>query len=236
MEKYICTKEVYAQPMKMGDAYKLGLLQAGKVPSSSEMDNDGYMVKYNNGYFSWSSKDVFEESYMKAESYIDRMLIEKKELDYKVENLEVFMASHKFNHQIDDIQKIMLSAQWAMMKSYSEVLGVRIKLNTIDEESDTEILFGFNIAMVALIFGYPITRKSWDGDKIVCAQIPNSIENEAIENIKSLPDKVKGIVSKTGCINYENQLIIYDRETGKATSWVPSPDDIFSSDWKVVLQ
>ena len=51
MEKYICTKEVYAQPMKMGDAYKFGLLQAGKVPSSSEMDSDGYMVKYNNGYF-----------------------------------------------------------------------------------------------------------------------------------------------------------------------------------------
>ena len=179
---------------------------------------------------------MFEASYMKEENGADRILIKKKGLDYDIENLEVFMASHKFNHQIDDIQKIMLSAQWAMMKSYSEVLGVRIKLNTIDEESDTEILFGFNIAMITLIFGYPITRKSWDGDKIVCAQIPNSIENEAIENMKSLPDKVKGIVSKTGCINYENQLIIYDRETGKATSWVPSPDDIFSSDWKVVLQ
>lgn len=63
MKKYIGTKQIEAEPMTMGEAYKRGLLQAGRVPSEAEKDNDGYHVKYQDGYESWSPKEPFDKAY-----------------------------------------------------------------------------------------------------------------------------------------------------------------------------
>lgn len=53
MKKYIGTKQIEAEPMIMGEAYRRGLLHAGRVPNESEKSKAGYYVKYENGYESW---------------------------------------------------------------------------------------------------------------------------------------------------------------------------------------
>ena len=54
MKKYIGTKQIEAEPMTMGEAYRRGLLQAGRIPNEAEKAKAGYYVKYENGYESWS--------------------------------------------------------------------------------------------------------------------------------------------------------------------------------------
>lgn len=52
MEKYIGVKVIEAEPMVAEKAY-------GK----HGIDDEGYKVKYEDGYESWSPKDVFESAY-----------------------------------------------------------------------------------------------------------------------------------------------------------------------------
>lgn len=51
MERYIGTKIIEAEPMSRAHGDK---------------SEDGYKVRYPDGYESWSPKDVFEEAYRKA--------------------------------------------------------------------------------------------------------------------------------------------------------------------------
>lgn len=78
MKEYIGTKIVQAEP-----AFRLD----GKIypktspyPKSLRLE-DGYKVVYQDGYVSWSPKDVFEEAYRETSSMtrIDRILNGDKE-------------------------------------------------------------------------------------------------------------------------------------------------------------
>lgn len=67
MEQYIGTKTVMAEPMLKGEAYDSRLVSAGCVVESEEQRAiDGYLVEYEDGYQSWSPKDVFEKAYKPA--------------------------------------------------------------------------------------------------------------------------------------------------------------------------
>lgn len=67
MKKYIGTKVVNAEPMTMKEAQKvLGRKIATLKPVTIE--EDGYLVEYQDGYKSWSPKDVFEEAYREVGS------------------------------------------------------------------------------------------------------------------------------------------------------------------------
>ena len=69
MKKYIGTKMVFAEP-----AYRYWLEDGEKLIVAHDEDkpdrvkqatacDDGYRVKYEDGYVSWSPKDVFENAY-----------------------------------------------------------------------------------------------------------------------------------------------------------------------------
>lgn len=60
MNKFIGFKMVEAEPMNLVDAEEL--LQR-KIKPGHE---DGYLVQYEDGYKSWSPKEVFEKAYMKV--------------------------------------------------------------------------------------------------------------------------------------------------------------------------
>ena len=62
LEKYICTKTVQAKPMGYHEAGELGLI---RDYDKQCIDADGYKVVYQDGYESWSPKDVFEDGYRK---------------------------------------------------------------------------------------------------------------------------------------------------------------------------
>ena len=60
MKNYIGVKIVKAEPMTKGEFEKM----RGAVSSMLEDDTTpGYMVKYPDGYLSWSPKSVFEKAY-----------------------------------------------------------------------------------------------------------------------------------------------------------------------------
>lgn len=62
MKQYIGTKIVEAVPAirKGGKVYE----KDGPIPRSMEPEEDGYKVRYQDGYESWSPRDVFEKAYL----------------------------------------------------------------------------------------------------------------------------------------------------------------------------
>ena len=61
MQKYIGTKIIEAVPAirKGGKVYEEGW----PIPKSTDPMEEGYKVRYPDGYESWSPKDVFDEAY-----------------------------------------------------------------------------------------------------------------------------------------------------------------------------
>lgn len=60
MKKYIGTKMIEAREMNRGDynAYR-----GWQIPADENPKDEGYLVKYSDGYESWSPKKQFEEAY-----------------------------------------------------------------------------------------------------------------------------------------------------------------------------
>lgn len=60
MTAYIGTKLIYARPMTRG-AYNE--YRGWSIPANENPADEGYLVRYPDGYESWSPKAVFEEAY-----------------------------------------------------------------------------------------------------------------------------------------------------------------------------
>jgi len=59
-------------------------------------------------------------------TFIERLVVEKTELDDKLGKLKSFIGSDKFS-TVDDVQKSLLQAQSHVMGAYSQILEERIK-------------------------------------------------------------------------------------------------------------
>ena len=125
MKKYIGTKQVEAEPMTMGEAYKRNLLQTGRVPNDSEKDNPGFYVRYQDGYESWSPAETFCKAYKIADTPLDRMIIEHQELRDKINKLEKFLSSEGFD-SLNYKMRTLLDMQHRIMIEYSLILKERI--------------------------------------------------------------------------------------------------------------
>lgn len=100
----------------------------GAVPRVMNRE-DGYKVVYEDGYESWSPKDVFEKAYKVADTFLDRLIIEQKELAEKLEKLCLFIESPKFVEIVQDTkQQELLILQKAHMGEYLKILNQRINL------------------------------------------------------------------------------------------------------------
>ena len=109
MKKYIGTKEVSATPAWRidGKVYP----KDGQVPRSMNRE-DGYKVVYEDGYESWSPKEVFEKAYMIADTFLDRLHIEQKDVMSKYHACDTFINSDKFREIVkDDYAAFLLSFQ-----------------------------------------------------------------------------------------------------------------------------
>lgn len=130
MKKYIGTKQVEAMPMSLGEFIN----RSGRNPYANDGkmhgDNEeGYLVQYEDGYESWSPKEVFDKAYKVADTALDRMLIERKELKEKSERLHAFVGSSKFGQTVkDENQRKLLIRQSYHMTEYLNILNQRIKL------------------------------------------------------------------------------------------------------------
>ena len=127
MKKYIGTKEVSATP-----AWLIDVTVYPKDDAVPRLMNrkDGYKVVYEDGYESWSPKDVFEKIYKPADTALDRLKIEHNELRERIEKLEDFIglnfseAAEKVGHY----QAALLLIQRGYMVNYLDVLQARIDL------------------------------------------------------------------------------------------------------------
>ena len=128
MKKYIGTKQIEAEPMTMGEAYKRGLLQMGRVPREDEENKKGYYVRYKDGYESWSPAEPFDKAYKRADTFLDRLYIERTELHDKLTKLRSFIEPPKFLETVtDEYQRKLFSKQEGIMQGYLDVLDERIK-------------------------------------------------------------------------------------------------------------
>ncbi len=60
MKKYAGTKMIEARPINRGDYNKY---RGWTMPENENPADEGYLVKYSDGYESWSPKKQFEEAY-----------------------------------------------------------------------------------------------------------------------------------------------------------------------------
>lgn len=237
MKKYIGTKQIEAEPMTMGEAYEKGLLQAGRVPKESEKSNAGYHVRYQDGYESWSPAEPFEKAYKCADTFIDRLYIEHSDLMEKFEKCAFFVDSDKFREVVkDDYQAFLLSLQRDLMGRYAAILEQRTAIFKGETIINTLPRMSFGIAIQALKFGLAIRRSGWNGKGLfVVKQVPAHIGSDVIPKMQSLPQSAKDLIlSGKGFIDYTSQCLIYNENTGRADSWVPSISDVFAEDWEIV--
>ena len=233
MKKYIGTKQIEAEPMTMGEAYEKNLLQAGRVPNESEKTKAGYHVKYEGGYESWSPVETFEKAYKVADTPLDRMTIEENELADRMEKLYAFIRGDKYK-ELDNATRAMLAAQYSSMSEYLNVLRSRSTKMENKDGSCSGISFGSAIAL--LKSGFALRRSGWNGKNLfVIKQVPAHIESDIIPKMQSLPQYAKDLILRgKGYIDYTSQCLIYNGNTGRADSWVPSISDIFADDWELV--
>ena len=128
MKAYSCHKIVQAEPMTLGffESTRNRKMYADK-DTKYDATAEGYLVKYEDDYESWSPKAVFEAGYRCIETAKDRVQIELTDLQIKLESLQAFVNSDKFNELGEYMQKLLLE-QKASMTDYADVLEQRLQL------------------------------------------------------------------------------------------------------------
>jgi hypothetical protein len=134
MSNFIGVKIVDAIPMNSTEAMNRNY----KVSRDAGMYNkiDGYEVTYEDGYKSWSPKDVFDKAYKIIDLMIpvtsnllphqERVLIETKELGEKVNKLYDFINNNKIFITLSLDEQTRLSQQLIAMQYYLTILIERI--------------------------------------------------------------------------------------------------------------
>lgn len=67
MKKYIGIKFVEARPMTRNEFNALH--EVRNQDSNVQCSNEGYIVRYEDGYISWSPKEIFEKAYRESYSF-----------------------------------------------------------------------------------------------------------------------------------------------------------------------
>lgn len=233
MKKYIGTKTVQATPaVRKGDKV---YLPGDEIPKSLEPVEDGYKVVYPNGYESWCPKEEFEKTYHLAETELDCMNVEYAELREKGGKLHHFLENSE-NNPYSMAVWAMLHAQEAAMEDYMQALALRATYMEAGQGGFCG--FNFGVAVTLLKKGFVLRRAGWNGKGLmVFKQVPTDIGAEIIPGMQSVPVEAKRLILESAKhIDYTSQCLIYNRQTGRADSWVASISDIFAEDWELVTE
>ena len=138
MQKYIGVKRIEARPMTRGD---YNVYRGWQIPANENPADEGYLVKYRDGYESWSPKEVFEEAYvvegvspllatvfdMKSSDYKKRFEAEYRQLRIRYEGLKR-MCEKWDAGELDftpTCPRAIYDKQLSVMVDYLSVLEVR---------------------------------------------------------------------------------------------------------------
>lgn len=145
MQKYIGVKRIEARPMTRGD---YNIYRGWQIPADENPADEGYLVKYRDGYESWSPKEIFEEAYvvennapllatvfdMKSPDYKKRFEAEYRQLRIRYEGLKR-MCEKWDARELDftpTCPRAIYDKQMAAMVDYLSVLEVRAYDEGID--------------------------------------------------------------------------------------------------------
>ena len=128
MKNYIGTKKVQAEPMNECEAFGANLTR--ERPADRDW-KEGYKVVYEDGYESWSPKDVFEKAYKIADTFVDRLKIEAEELADRLRKLDDLLANE---NKLDKLDKFLLFTQRDSMSVYYRILLERLRWIDMREE------------------------------------------------------------------------------------------------------
>ena len=81
MKQYIGTKVIEARPMNRGEYNEY---RGWTIPTNENPADEGYLVKYPDGYESWSPKAVFEEAYRETDGMSFGLAIEAAKKGKKI--------------------------------------------------------------------------------------------------------------------------------------------------------
>lgn len=82
MNKYIGTKQIEAKEMNLGDYNNY---RGWTIPENEDPKRDGFLIKYEDGYESWSPKEVFEAAYRKTDGLTFGLAVEALKLGKKIQ-------------------------------------------------------------------------------------------------------------------------------------------------------
>lgn len=150
-EKYIGTKQIEAEPMTRGEYNQY---RGWSIPADENPEDEGFLVKYSDGYISWSPKKQFEEAYskagdnplydtailMKSNDFKERFQAEYIQLKIRYAGLKAMLAKYK-SGALPFQPKCsyeLLFTQLVHMENYIKVLEERANIE------DIELMEGFN--------------------------------------------------------------------------------------------
>ena len=144
-KKYIGTKQIEAVSMTRGEFNS----QRGVSipPDDAHYNDEGYIVRYKDGYISWSPKKQFEEAYseigenplydtaflMKSNDFKERFQAEYIQLKIRYTGLKEMLKKHKAGTLpfTPKCSYELLFTQIVYMKNYMNVLEERAKVEGI---------------------------------------------------------------------------------------------------------
>ncbi|HIW93022.1 MAG TPA: hypothetical protein H9868_00620 [Candidatus Flavonifractor merdipullorum] len=139
MDQYIGTKIIEAVPAvrKGGKVYDL----TWPIPRSMEPEEPGYRVRYQDGYESWSPKDVFERAYLplhvNPDLKTDSPSVSQKMVDEFITKTEVTTMGVKttvVRAVLRNGFEIVESSSCVSPENYDEELGAEICLEKIRDK------------------------------------------------------------------------------------------------------
>jgi len=115
-------EEPYVLTLDTGAVVKV---PASRVPAN-QTPADGYYIRYEDGYESWSPKDVFEAGYTREPAdFRDRVVAEHADVSSKLARLEAFIQTPKFA-ALPWLDRTLMKLQAVLMSGYADVLKERI--------------------------------------------------------------------------------------------------------------
>ncbi len=127
MKTYIGTKTVKAEPMTVADAEKVLGRKIDMKDTTHPDEEEGYLVEYEDGYKSFSPKEVFEKAYKPSDSFLDRLYIERDQLSERLTKLRSFTQTPWFD-SFPKKSRDLMKKQEEAMSSYLTILSARIEL------------------------------------------------------------------------------------------------------------
>ena len=81
MKQYIGSKIVQAEPMRRSDWHES---KGWPIPMEEGWDGEGYKVRYEDGYESWSPKEVFEAAYRRTDGLSFGLALEAAKMGKRI--------------------------------------------------------------------------------------------------------------------------------------------------------